>query len=159
MVTWRYSKGVVLFLILLLFWGCTSGDLFERKYMGKTIPIEYFNMMADSGKYIQTDENLSFSYSYDLDREAGLIHLEGIAKYIKSIDDSKYHSETILLNVQMFEVIVFFGDETGKIMGVETFFLNKERNIFDPIPFKVSLPLKKDYKGMRITYHMELLGV
>lgn len=140
--------------IFFIGWRLWFSRSFKKKYIGKTWDLKHLNSLNDSGQHSQVMKSFDIGYDYSIDQNAKTITLDGTMKYNKTSDESKYHSETVLLEVKFCEVRVFFADATGKILNVEVFFTGHGQNIFDPIEFNESLPFSDQYKYMSLGYNV-----
>lgn len=147
-----------LFTIIVFITGCTTSKMIERKYLGKTLPSLQWDTLYDSGHNMQKTKHFDIEYDYVVDHNSQTISFSGNMKYNLTADESKYQSETILLKVTMCEIIVMFTDERMRIIDVKGFFAKSFENIFEPIPFEVKIPFKKEYEMVSVTYQVKYQG-
>ncbi|MCG8637033.1 MAG: hypothetical protein MI863_24585 [Desulfobacterales bacterium] len=150
-------KIVALSVLILLFAGCNMAGYLRNKHMGKYLPTNV-DVLDKDGQGVQNDENFTIAYSYSVNAETQMMHIDGSIKYNKTCDESQYHSETVLLHVEMFEVRVAFTDADGKINGFEVFYINPGKNIFDTLSFEEELPFQDGYKYMHLGYNVLYKG-
>lgn len=148
----------MLMCVVVFVFGCNSAGHLRKKYVGKQFNATHFNDLEMNGTHSQKTEHYDFAYDYTIDPQQQHIQLDGTMVYNKTADESLYHSETVLMKVDMMEVRVFFADEYGKVNGVETFYIKPGKNIFDPLDFNQTLPFRSDYKHILLSYNALLQG-
>jgi hypothetical protein len=142
----------------LLVAGCSSSGHLKRKYIGTAVNKNRLSSLENSGHHYQVTEHFDIEYDYSIDNNKKTITLDGALKYNKTSDESKFHSETVLLEVKYLEVIVVFADENGKINGIEAFFTGHGKNIFDPAQFKETFSFSDKYKYIFLSYSVYWRG-
>ena len=147
-----------LFTIIAFMTGCSASKRMEQKYLGKTWPLSNFRSLNNSGQNFQKTKNFDIEYNYMVDQNAKTINFSGTMQYSVNIDESKYRTETILLEIKMCEVIFIFADRDGKIVDVKGCYAKSYQNIYDPILFETTMPFKKEYERVRIGYSFRAQG-
>lgn len=154
----KKSSISALIFILLFTFGCNSAYL-QRKYVGKQFSLNCMNELETSGRHFLKLDHYDIEYDYIVDPQAKEIRLNGTMIYNKTADESKYHSETILLEVKKMQIKVLFADNNGVINGAEVFYIPPGKNIFDPLTIKQTLPFKDEYKNIFLGYFVSWEGV
>jgi len=135
---------------MLLVFGCSAKQRYEKKYLGKWISTGFSEEIEDSGNHYILNESFAIDYDYSINNSDGTISFIGDVKYRKSIEDSKYKHETVLLKYESLVLIFLFTDRLGNVRAVEAEQLPSGGYIMKPVPFELTFPYDPIYKYVRV---------
>lgn len=152
---------VTLVLSFMLTVACTARSL-EKEYLGKNLTnlnlISKPLAQTESGYHFWSLEHLDIDYDYFIDRTAKTITLDGKIKYTLGKYETGFGSESVLLNIDRCEFRVLFADIDTKVVAVEVFNIYPRSNLFEPAPFKETLPYDNSYRFMVLGYYLYASG-
>ena len=146
----------VLFLSIALV-GCTTKSQLENKYLGKRSPLP-MELVLGSGHHRFELSHFDIEYDYLVSADQESIQLNGFILYNRSVEDSKYKHETVLLNFQTLEIIILFVGDHGNILAIEVCPISTDKSMVDKVHFDVTVPYKEEYIVMSTTYKFYAQG-
>lgn len=154
------KKTAVLFILVfaVLVTGCTTRKIYEKKYMGKWFHKAYLRRIEASGKHHFRHDMFDVEYDYKTNLPERTLTLKGRLTYVKSIEDSKFKHETVLLRHENLVLVCIFTDGNGTVNGVETANLPVGKTIVEPVLFEVTVPFKPEYKYVLTAYNARMVG-
>lgn len=150
----KHSWIVPLFLLLLFISACSTTTLLEKKFLGKRLNLNQLRKLNDSGHHFWKHKHLDIDYDYSIDSESKTITFDGTIKYNISIDESVYRSEMILQNIKRCEFRVLFADISRNVVAVQVFNIYPDTPIYDPAPFKKTVPYYDSYYYVSFGYYL-----
>lgn len=122
--------------------------------MGKQLPLSMLQMLSDanSGHHSWKLKDLNIDYDYLINLKDKTISIKGEANYSKSLENSKYLSETVLLRIKKCLFNLVFTDSDRKIIGIEEIFVKPDSFYYEPFSFEGTVPYDASYYYMSIFY-------
>ena len=156
-VTAKFRNVLIASIVVLLTAGCTSSIL-ESKYIGERLPVPMLQQITPpSGHHFWKHKHLDIDYDYTIDGQAQTITFNGTIQYNRKPEESQYHSETVLFDIERCEFRLLFTDNNGEVIGVAVENIFPDKNIYETIPFNKTIPYKDTYEYMMFGYYMYTL--